>query len=149
MGRNKNKTFASRDENSFERIRNFREERSVKEDLPKILFSFKDFDSSQGQSFSEWEKEELLSALFDKLKHLSELNMLEATQQEIIKRYGDFPIKSDFTHPKHVADTVTWSVITNIKGQKGRVAGHIIDDVFYIVFLDKEHKFWKTQKKRT
>jgi len=141
--------FASRDDSSFHRKQNSREERKVNEELPKILFSLKDFDSGQGQSFSEWEKEELLSALLDKLKNLSELNMLEATGQKIIKRYGNFPLVTDFTHPKHIADDVNWAVITSLKGQKGRIAGHIIDNVFYIVFLDREHRFWVTEKKRT
>jgi hypothetical protein len=37
----------------------------------------------------------------------------------------------------------------DIKGQKGRVAGHIIENVFYLVFLDKEHRFFITEKKNT
>lgn len=37
----------------------------------------------------------------------------------------------------------------NIKGQKPRVAGHIIDNVFYVVFLDKDHKFFPAPLKRT
>ena len=146
--RDKNR-FASRDENSFQRKQNVKEERRVKEELPKILFSFKDFDSTQGQSFSDWEKEELLSVMLEKLKNLSELNMLEAIQQKIIKRYGDFPPVTDFTHPKHIAGDVNWGVISSLKGRKGRIAGHIIDNIFYIVFLDKEHRFWITEKKGT
>lgn len=150
MSNKKDKTrFASRDDSSFQRKQNHREERKVKEYLPKILFSFKDFDLTQGQSFSDWEKEELLSIMCDKLKSISELNMLEAIQQKIIKRYGNFPPITDFIHPKHVAEDVTWAVITSLKGQKGRIAGHIIDNVFYIVFLDKEHRFWVTEKKGT
>ena len=150
MSKKKNKNrFVSRDERSFERKQNNREERSVKQELRKILFSFKDFDLNQGQSFSDWERAQLLSALFEKLRHLSELNMQEANQQKIIKRYDGFPVVTDFEHPRHVADTVEWAVITNIKGQKGRVAGHIIDNVFYIVFLDKDHRFWITKKPHT
>jgi hypothetical protein len=149
MSRHKNKSrFATRDEISFERKQNLREER-VRGESTKILFSFKDFDSSQGQSFFDWEKEGLLSVMLDKLKNLSELNMLEATQQKIIKRYGKFPPVTDFTHPKHIADDVIWGVISNLKGRKGRIAGHIIDNVFYIVFLDKEHRFWISEKKGT
>ena len=34
----------------------------------------------------------------------------------------------------------------DIKGQKGRVAGHIIDNIFYVVFLDREHRFYITEK---
>jgi hypothetical protein len=146
--RDKNR-FASREDSSFQRKQNSREERKVQEERPKILFSFKDFDSNQGQTFSDWEKEGLLSVMLEKLKNLSELNMLEAVHQRMIKIYEEFPVVTDFTHPKHIADDVSWAVITSLGGQKGRIAGHVIDNVFYIVFLDKEHRFWVTKKKGT
>ena len=37
----------------------------------------------------------------------------------------------------------------DVKGQKGRVAGHIIDNIFYVVFLDREHRFYITEKRHT
>lgn len=40
-------------------------------------------------------------------------------------------------------------VITSIGGQKGRVAGYMKENTFYIVFLDKNHQFWITEKKHT
>lgn len=46
MNKFKNK-FGKLDENNLERKRNTREEKNVKEDLPKIVFSFKDFDVTQ------------------------------------------------------------------------------------------------------
>lgn len=33
--------------------------------------------------------------------------------------------------------------------QKGRVAGYVIGNVFYVVFLDQNHRFWVTEKKGT
>ena len=36
-----------------------------------------------------------------------------------------------------------------VKEQKGRVAGHIIENIFYVVFLDKNHRFYVTEKKNT
>lgn len=44
---------------------------------------------------------------------------------------------------------LNWAVIMDIKGQKGRVAGHIIDNIFYVVFLDREHRFYITEKRHT
>lgn len=137
------------DDNRFERSRNTREEKKVKEDLPKILFSFKDFDIKQippGQKFEDWQKDKLLAYMLQKFSHICSLNIVEAQQQKVLKIYGNFPPKSDFKFPQHIVDNVKWAVIMDIKGQKGRVAGHVIGNVFYVVFLDKEHRFYITGK---
>ena len=153
MSKNKYNKFGNKfkpqDNSSRERSEGIREERKVKEELPKILFSFKDFDRSQGQSYFDWESDQLLSAMVEKFGHLCEMNMEEAKRQNLITEYGDFPLKSDFKHPKHIVGDVKWAVIKNVKGQKGRVAGHIIENIFYVVFLDKNHRFYVTEKKNT
>lgn len=53
----------------------------------------------------------------------------------------DFPPNSAFTPPKHITG-VTWAVIHITPKSKEVVVGFIEDDVFYVIFLDKEHKFW-------
>ncbi|NNT73084.1 hypothetical protein HKT18_12740 [Flavobacterium sp. IMCC34852] len=144
--------FAIIEEGRFNRKQNTREEKKVKEDLPKILFSFKDFDVSQippGQSYIEWQEEKILAAMVQKFEYVCELNIIEAQQQKMLKIYGEFPKKSDFAVPKHISPDVNWAVIMDIKGQKGRVAGHLIGNVFYVVFLDKDHRFYITEKKNT
>ena len=112
-----------------------------------IVFSLKDFDINQGQSFEDWEKDEILSNLMTRLREISSFTVTEAQQKRILTIYGDFPTKSDFAHPKHIPVGVKWAVIS-IQG-KERIAGYIEDNVFYIVFLDKDHKFWITEKKHT
>ena len=57
--------------------------------------------------------------------------------------YRDFPERSDFKIPQYFEGDVNWAVIKDIGGQKARVAGYVHENVFYIVFLDKEHKFFK------
>ncbi len=154
---NKHKTFGhdkfkARTGDESERKTNTREERKVKEELPKILFSFKDFDNKQippGQSYDNWQEEKLLAYMLQKFGYICCLNIVEAQQQKVLKIYGDFPVNSDFDSPQHIVKDVKWAVIMDIKGQKGRVAGHIIDNVFYVVFLDKEHRFYITEKKNT
>lgn len=144
--------FSAREEKEFERKIDTREQKKVKEDLPKITFSFKDFDINQvppGQSYSNWQEDKLLAYMLDKFAHVCSLNIVEAQQQRVLKIYGNFPDKSNFTQPKHIINDVRWAVIMDIKGQKARVAGHIIDNIFYVVFLDKEHKFYITEKKNT
>ncbi len=150
--------MASRFNNKFStqkrvesRKENVREERRVEGDYPKkVVFSLKDFDRNQippGQSYEDWEKTGVLSYLFEKLEHICQKNMVEAIQEGYIKVYGNFPPRSDFKHPSYIASDVNWAVIMKLKGQKGRVAGHIIDNVFYIVFLDIDHLFYKMQKR--
>lgn len=153
----KNKRFAfsklqPADENRFKRSINIREERKVKESLPKIVFSFKDFDIKQippGQSHGDWQNEKLLAYMLEKFGYVCGMDVIEAQQQKLLKIYGTFPPMSDFEHPQHIIDGVNWAVIMNIKGQIGRVAGHIIGNVFYVVFLDKNHRFYITHKKNT
>lgn len=133
-----------------QRVQDARNEKKVK-DLPSLLlFSFKDYDSAQcppGQNFEDWEKDKLLSSLMVKLVDLSQKNIIEATQQKLITVYGEFPDSSEFKIPKYIQGEVDWAAIKNVGGQKHRVAGYIKDNVFYVVFLDKNHKFYKMKKK--
>jgi len=133
-----------------ERKQNTRTEHKVADEKPLILFSFKDFDDSQcppGQTFKEWEKAGLLSDLFTKLVDLSSKNRMEAERQQVVKVYGDWPQgHTDFKIPNHVQGEVDWGTLQKIGGQKARVAGYMCNNVFYIVFLDKEHKFYKSEK---
>ncbi|WP_289757119.1 hypothetical protein [Muribaculum intestinale] len=146
----KEQRFATK-KKADKRIENSRNEKAVEGDLPKVVFSLKDFDRSQippGQTFEDWEKFGHLSYLMQKLEYISQKNIVEAINEGYIKVYGSFPPNSDFTHPSHIASDVNWAVIMKINGQKGRVAGHIINNVFYIVFLDIEHLFYKMKKRK-
>ncbi len=44
---------------------------------------------------------------------------------------------------------VEWATIQKIVGQKTRVAGYLIKNVFYPVFLDKDHLFYPSTKRHT
>lgn len=128
------------------RIQNTRSERKVIGEIPLLVFNFKDFDISQippGQTFAEWEKEGLLSSLMTKLVDLSQKNQITAAQQGCITVYDSFPKNSDFKIPRFIEADVKWAVIKDIGGQKHRVAGYIMDNVFYVVFLDRDHSFYK------
>jgi len=63
--------------------------------------------------------------------------------------YGDFPPsnKTDFFHPKQVPEDAKWARI-HVNGLHCLI-GHVIYDTFYLVFLDQEHKFWKSVLKNT
>ena len=139
MSKGKSKSHLKpRNEKSFERRTNCREERVSSKDINKITFSLKDYTPNQPkgneQSFSSWEENKILSDLLDSLHHLSELTIVEAKQQGLIKEYSKLPDKSKFKTPTKIKEDARWSSINKITGQKARVIGHIIDNVFYIVF---------------
>ncbi|NOX88348.1 MAG: hypothetical protein GXO77_04920 [Calditrichaeota bacterium] len=130
-------------------IKRIRKGLSFRTGKPKrfVVFSLKDFDINQGQTFEKWEQERILANLLTRLRQLSMFSVEEAIQRQIIKPYDAFPQNSEFCHPKHIPEGVRWATI-RIKG-KERIAGYIDENVFYIVFLDKDHKFWISKKKHT
>lgn len=142
--------------NSFNtRAENTREERKGSSFADLITFSFKDLDQTQPkykpQTLSLWAKDNFLEPLLIHLKELSKIKLRDSIREQRIKIYGDFPEKSktDFTKPIYIKDDLQWGVITSVGGQKGRLAGYLIESTFYVVFLDKEHKFFKSNKKHT
>lgn len=148
MRKGKQNKFNERNAASYKREVNSIELRSGQRER-FIVISFKDFDSNQGQSYELWEGENLLALAVRKLQGVCGLTRIEATRQQIIKEYpkGAFPDKSDFYHPKHIPDDIAWCSM-HIQG-KECVIGYFEDNVFYVVFLDKDHRFWITEKKHT
>lgn len=116
---------------------------------PLVVLSFKDFDINQGQSFNDWEENKLLALAMDKLKSVCQYTVAQVIQLQIITVYtkDSFPPESEFYHPKHIAPDIDWASM-HIKG-KPCVIGYFEDNIFHIVFLDKEHEFWITHKKNT
>ncbi len=116
---------------------------------PLIVLSFRDFDRNQGQDFEDWEKENLLALAINKLREICQLTRVQATTQQMIKQYSkvDFPPSTAFEHPKHVLPDVVWCSM-HIQG-KECIIGHFEDNIFHIVFLDKNHEFWISKKKNT
>jgi hypothetical protein len=116
-----------------------------------LLFSLKDFDTTQGQSLERWEREGLLSRSLESIKAHSDKTIPEA-EKNMLKVYnelnGKMPSKSEFKYPNTVkTELPVWASLRF--GGKERIIGHIVDNVFYIVFLDKEHQFWPTEKRHT
>jgi len=111
-----------------------------------ILFNFKFLDANQGQSFEEWEEEKLLSKTFELFRNYSSQKMASAFDDRF-KCYKNFPPaeKTEYTHPRHVPEDAVWSSM-HLMG-KECVIGHIYRNVFYVVFLDKDHRFYITELK--
>ena len=104
---------------------------------------FKDYDEV-GQSLATWASSDLIGALITKLHHISTVNITELQTQKSLTNYKSFPPagKTHFSCPDNLSKDDSWGVIRNIGGQKKRVAGFLRDNIFYIVFLDRDHKFW-------
>ena len=130
----------------------------------KLSFSFKYFDGSQtaGQDFKDWndkQKQELLEKLRDYTRESKKywLNQRAGSGSlKILEIYGMFPRNTDFEYPRHVPENVQWARFRMESAM--RLIGFFVNeddadkfelstDVFYIVFLDKNHKFYKMEKK--
>ena len=129
----------------------------------KLSFSFKYFDGSQqgGQDFKDWNDNEK-TKLLNKLKEYSKeskhywLNQrVGSGSLKVLEIYGAFPRNSDFIYPIHVPDNVKWARFR--LESKVRLIGFFIDETearekqlstgnFYVVFLDKNHRFYLTEK---
>ena len=112
--------------------------------------SFQYFDTSQkfSSTFKDWQKEGLLSKMLDTLAGYCCRPLIEQSKTEKFSVYGDFPPpdKTMFNYPAHVPEDANWARI-HINGP-AVIVGHIIRDTFYVVFLDKTHKFFLTKKAR-
>jgi hypothetical protein len=148
MSKGKQHKFKERNANTYEREVKTLDTRQGKKE-PFIVLSLYYFDRNQGQSFKEWEDEQLLALALVKLMELCQYTRGQATAQQIVKPYTKvgFPPDSAFVHPKHVLPDVIWCSM-HIQG-KECIIGFFEDNIFHIVFLDKEHEFWKTYKKNT
>jgi len=130
----------------------------------KFNFSYFTIDKV-GQDFKDWTQNEL-SKLLDKLKEYSKFSLEYWTKQyqgnyPVFVKYDSFPINTDFTQPKHIPHQAIWSRFH--LENKVRLIGFVIPDeyddtihsktnkrfdtnTFYVVFLDKEHRFYKVEK---
>jgi hypothetical protein len=111
-----------------------------------IVISFKELDPNQGQRLEVWQSEALLAKAVDLLRALCEFTPEEAKTNGHLKHYGPdcIPEDSHFTHPRHVRADAQWCSL-RVQG-KPRVIGHLVDNVLYVVFLDKDHEFWPSEK---
>jgi hypothetical protein len=116
----------------------------------KISFSVTMHIPDQGQTFEEWEEAGLAAPLFERMKFVGQFSVQEALQNQYIKQYTkvDFPPESGFLQPRHITG-VTWAVMHVANHSKEVVAGYIEDNIFFVVFLDREHQFWPSALKNT
>jgi hypothetical protein len=128
----------------------------------KFNFSYFVNSDPAGQDFKDWSHNDLIK-LMAKLKEYSRLSLSELKNQKIgsgkhksniFVVYGGFPKNSEFKEPKHIPVDVEWARIR--LEQDDRLIGFVIPEeigkvpeygldlnTFYLVFLDKYHRFYK------
>lgn len=121
---------------------------SVHEKDDKLAFNFRHLDEKQGNLIRDWEGKQLLGNAFSTLKSYSSMTLKEAERANFTI-YGGFPPqgKTDFQHPIHVPPDAKWASM-HVQGAVC-LAGHVVGNIFYVVFLDSDHRFWISEKKHT
>ena len=119
---------------------------------------------SPGYDFSNLTPEKL-NELIGKLKEYSKEPLIYWENQNNYEKYGEFPEKSDFFHPDSVPTEISWgrfrigrmerlvgfTIPQNSHGQKRTFGGkdYFLDyNTFYVVFLDLDHKFYISSKRK-
>lgn len=121
----------------------------------RFNFKFYSFGEKQGESFEEWQREEILADLNNKLKDYCSKSKVELINDSILELYNKYPSDSEFDLPKVLEGIdVQWARMS-ITGRR-RLIGFfskndmdVDNNIFYIVFLDKEHRFAPSKKKHT
>lgn len=129
-----------------------------------ITISFKYFCVNQipvGQNFADW-KDSMRLDLLQKLAEYTKYSRKHWKNEfsnglPLLAEYGKFPVNSDFSIPSNIPcpDELIWSRFRLM--QKVRVCGFFVTsaiakkynlsvNTFYVVFLDKSHRFYKTEK---
>jgi hypothetical protein len=127
----------------------------------KSKFNFAYFDDTQKscQSFSDWDKDHLVD-LLEKLRIFSREPLSYWENEGTLVLYGGFPQRSSLKHPKHIPHQAFWGRFR--LAQRVRLVGFVLPkefaearhsgtnflfdcNTFYIVFLDKDHKFYLTE----
>jgi len=120
------------------------------QDLEKDFFiSFKYLDRNQGQTFEEWEQEGILARSMEVLRNYCCNTLCSQNGDNKFTIYKSFPLsnKTKFQKPNHVPEDAEWARI-HVSGLQ-IICGYINRNVFNVVFLDKDHDFYISEKKHT
>lgn len=120
------------------------------EDVENFKVSFQYLDTTQkyGSGFKDWQACGLLSKMMETLHGYSHKPLTQQYDSDKFSLYGGFPKESQtlFSYPPSVPPDAHWARI-HVTGQ-AVIVGHVVGNTFYVVFLDKTHKFWLTKKNK-
>jgi hypothetical protein len=131
----------------------------------KFNFSYFHVQDSISQDFVDWDGNEL-AKLLNKLKEYSKFTLNHWTRKKVGRYsvfaiYEQFPTNTDFIKPDHIPHQAEWARFH--LENRVRVIGFVIPEeyhnnphpttrmlfdrnTFYVVYLDKEHRFYKTDR---
>lgn len=124
-------------------------QQNISNNPDNLNISFEDFCCVQkyASSFHDWQKVGLLSNALDTLSGYCKSPVIYDDTGKFTL-YNDFPKQTYtlFEYPQHVTPDASWARI-HVNGP-AVIVGHIVRNTFYVVFLDKTHKFWLTERER-
>ena len=114
----------------------------------KVSFQYLDTTQKFGSGFKDWQKDGLLSKAMEVLQGYCCTPLMPQVDGTKFTIYGDFPSpeKTSFVKPPNIPEDANWARI-HVTGV-AIIAGHVLVDTFYVVFLDKRHKFYLTERAR-
>lgn len=112
----------------------------------KVSFQYFDPHPFYASGFKDWQKDGLLSKALETLHGYSHKPLMEQVDGDKFAIYKSFPPpeKTMFEYPRHVPEDAQWARI-HVNGPAVLI-GHIVRNTFYLVFLDKTHKFWLSKR---
>lgn len=133
-------------------IKDFLENKTTsKESLIKdesFVISLKHLDRTQGESLYQWEEKGILAHAVDVLGGYCQ-RALRSQLSDKFTVYGAYPSKekAGYFCPSYIPEDAEWGRI-HVTGTQ-IIAGHVVGNTFYVVFLDPDHRFYKTELKHT
>ncbi len=127
----------------------------------KFNFSYFDYSQKAGQNFSDLSAKQLREFM-KSLKNITSSSLAYWKSQSTLVMYNKFPVKTEFKHPVHVPHQVCWgrfrlgnklrlvgfTVPSKIHGTYHHKTKELYDkNTFYVVFIDQNHLFWKTDQR--
>lgn len=149
MARNKPMSSQERREATREERHNSGNKKETKATFLSVSFKyFRDIDGD-GQSLNTWRKNNLIDRLLISLHFVTTNSFTHLSTTKVLENYTEFPesSKTKFTCPPDLSKNLDWGVIRSVGGAE-RIAGFIKNNIFYVVFLDKNHHFYLPKKAR-
>lgn len=111
-----------------------------------VSFQYLDTSQKYGSSFKDWQECGLLSKMMETLQGYCCRPLREQFDGDKFAHYGGFPPqeRTKFKCPANIPEDANWSRIHI--NNKSVVVGHYVGNTFYVVFLDKTHKFYLTAR---
>lgn len=122
-------------------------------DYIRFNFKYYIYGDDGGESFEDWEKEQILADLNNKIRDFSAKTKKELINEKTLELFSHYPQDSKFKKPKSLQElNIIWARL-RITGAR-RLIGFFMnledkENTFYVVFLDKNHMFAPYIKKNT